>query len=439
MGRKRKLPADPFPVQIEALAENGRGLTQHEGRTLEVFDALAGEQVNARYLFGRRFRGQAQMVDVIEPSPERVSPECAYFGTCSACSLQHLSADGQIRHKQASLLACFEQHGLAPARLLSPLQSTQWHYRRKARLSVRKVKGKGRVLVGFRERDSRFVTDMTTCPVLPEAVSRRIPDLCGLIETMDAAEQIPQIEVSCGDEACALVLRHLAPLTDEDTERLRRFGRSQGLIIMTQGGGPDSVRPIEQESAELSYRLEAYGIEYRFGPLDFIQVHAGLNQLMIAQAIELLDLGAGDNVLELFCGLGNFSLPLARHCASVTAIEGDSDLVSRATSNARLNGVENVRFMQADLYQPPVLEGIPDQHFDRVLLDPPRSGAGPVLQAVSDSGAMKVVYVSCNPETLAEDARSLVRQHGFSLVAAGVMDMFPHTAHVESMALFTRE
>jgi len=439
MARRKRLPAEPFRIRIERLLDNGRGQGVLAGQTLEVHDALPGEAVMARYLFGRRQRGQAQALEVLERSPDRVDARCRHFGTCSACTLQHLAPAAQIRFKQEVMLARLAGQGLVPDRVLPPLQADIWHYRRKARLSVRDVRAKGRVLVGFRERDGRFVADLQECHVLPEAVGFGLARLSRLLGSMDARAAIPQIEVTCGDGLCALVFRHLKDLSREDEDRLREYARETGLAVLLQPGGADSVRALDPARPALSYALPEFGLEYRFLPQDFVQVNAGLNERMVGQALELLDPGPEDTVLELFCGLGNFTLPLARRCRSVTGVEGDAGLVQRARDNARRNAIGNAEFRQADLYSEHGLTAIPPGPFTRLLLDPPRSGAGPALATIVASGAERVVYVSCNPATLAADAASLVGQHGYRLAAAGALDMFPHTGHVESMALFRKE
>jgi 23S rRNA (uracil1939-C5)-methyltransferase len=439
MGRRKNLSPEPFEIRIDALLENGRGTGEHADRRLEVHGALPGEAVMARYLFGRRMRGQAQTLEVLEPSQYRVAPRCPHVGVCSACSLQHLAPAAQIDFKQDVLLGHFRKHAdLEPERLLKPLQADAWNYRRKARLSVRWVRAKGRVLVGFRERDGRFVADIGECHILPVTISERLPDLAALVGSLEGVASIPQIEITCGDDGCALVFRHLESLSATDTEKLRAFARETGLAVLLQPKGPDTVTALEPLDPELGYALPAFGLQYHFQPQDFVQVNASLNQAMITQALDLLELEQGDRVLDLFCGLGNFTLPLAQRCASATGVEADAGLVQRARDNARRNNVRNVSFVQADLYgeEPGTL--LPQEAFDKILLDPPRSGAGPVLSVIGASGAQRVVYVACNPVTLAQDAGVLVGQHGYTLKAAGVMDMFPHTAHVESMAWFER-
>jgi 23S rRNA (uracil1939-C5)-methyltransferase len=439
MAKRKRLPVDPFPMHVDRLLENGRGGGQHEGRMLQVHDALPGESVMARYLFGRRMRGQAQAVEILQPSPDRAEPRCPHFGVCSACSLQHLQLAAQIAFKQEVMLGHLRDQGLRPAALLDPLQADCWHYRRKARLSVRYVAAKGRVLVGFRERDGRCVADMREFHIVPRSINAALEGLSELLNSLDAREQIPQIEITCGDEHCALVFRHLQELTPGDSQKLIGFARATRLAVLLQAAGPDSVQALWPEAPRLAYRLPDFGLEYVFEPRDFIQVNAALNKRMLAQALGLLQLQAQDRVLDLFCGLGNFTLPIAQGCDRVCGIEGEAGLVRRARENARRNGVGNVDYLHADLYAESPALGLPAGPWSKVLLDPPRSGAGRVLDAIGSSGAGRVLYVSCNPVTMAQDGAALVARHGYELAAAGVMDMFPHTAHVESMALFTKE
>ncbi len=442
MGRRQKLPSEPFELSTGALDAKGAASGQHGERSLRVWGALPGERVSARYLFGRRFRGQAETLEVIDASEDRVNAPCPSFGTCSACTLQHLSREGQLAFKQQRLLDLLAEQdpggALQPERILPPLDADRWSYRRKARLSVREVKGKGRALVGFRERDGRFVTDMQSCHTLFPPVAEALPVLAELIGSLDGSASIPQIEATCGDDATALVLRHLEPLTESDLDRLRAFEADSGLRWYLQPKGPDTVAPLEPGPSRLSYALAAEGLRFDFEPLDFVQVNQSLNERMIAQALELLDLRGDDRVLDLFCGIGNFTLPLARRAAGVLGLEGSPDLVQRAESNARANGLENIRFAAVDLYGDSIDGAWPEEAFDAVVLDPPRSGAAPVLDRIAATGARRVLYVSCNPETLASDALELVQHHGFRLAAAGAMDMFPQTTHIESMALFER-
>ncbi|MFT5139534.1 MAG: 23S rRNA (uracil1939-C5)-methyltransferase [Lysobacterales bacterium] len=440
MARRKKLSPDPFKIEIQSLLENGRGSTVYESKNLQVYGALAGESVMARHMFGRKMRNQAETLEVLKPSTQRVEPRCPHFGTCSACTLQHLDYAAQLQFKQKTLLSNLQQQGnVRPEQVLPPLSAGQWNYRRKARMSVRYVKAKERVLVGFRERDGRFVADMGECHTLIARVADRLPEIIALIESLDAIETIPQIEVTSGDDASALIFRHLEPLSEVDIAALKNFARKTGLAVLLQPKGPETVHALEPAKPALNYALPDYDVDFEFEPLDFVQVNGPLNQLMIKQALQLLDLQPQDRVLDLFCGLGNFTLPIARSCKAVTGVEGDETLVQRAIHNANRNGISNAGFIQVDLYsQTAGLVNVPGM-FDKVLIDPPRSGAEQVLPIIASSAATKVVYVSCNPETLGRDAGILVHQHGFRLSAAGMMDMFPHTSHIESMALFERE
>ncbi len=438
MARRRVSP-EPFEVQIDSLDRQGRGRAAHNDRTLLVHGALPGESVRVKNLFGRRFRNQAEVLDVLEAAPERVTPPCPSFGACSACSLQHLAEAEQLAFKQKHLLSLLQESGgLRPERVLPPLSGARWSYRRKARLSVRDVPAKGRVLVGFRERDARFVMDMQTCHTLATPIADALPQLSRLLGSLDARSQIPQLEASCGDEQAALVLRHMEPLSAADQERLQRFELATGLRLYLQPKGPDTVHPLTSGPSQLRYALPAFDLEFRFEPLDFVQVNGSMNQLMIQQALELLALKPEHRVLDLFCGLGNFTLPLARQAGSVLGLEGSEELVARGLENARHNGLDQVSFRAVDLYGEQLQAQWPNETFDAVLLDPPRSGAEAVLPLIAATGASKLLYVSCNPETLASDAALLVRDHGYRLSAAGAMDMFPQTTHIEAMALFTR-
>lgn len=439
MGRGRRLPAEPFDLGIDSLDSAGAGLGQHGERALRVWGGLPGEQVQARYLFGRRFRGQAEVLAVHERSPDRIEPRCPHFGTCSACALQHLDDDAQLAFKQDQLIDELRRAGApTPEKMLEPLSTGRWQYRRKARLSVRNVPAKGRVLVGFRERDGRFVTDMTECHTLAAPVASQLTALSALVGELDARDQLPQIEATCGDDSCALVFRHMEPLSEADVARLRAFEGTTGLRVYLQSKGPETVRPLNEGPSQLSYTLPAHDIEMTFEPLDFVQVNGELNRAMIDQALALLAPEPGDHVLDLFCGLGNFTLPLARRVARVTGLEGADTLVARARESATRNGIDNADFHAVDLYAEPASAQWPVDRADRVLLDPPRPGAGPLLSRIAATGARRLVYVSCNPKTLASDAQELVAEHGFRLAAAGIMDMFPQTAHIEAMALFER-
>ena len=311
-----------------------------------------------------------------------------------------------------------------------------WGYRRKARLGAKYVLKKGKVLVGFRERGSAFVTDLGVCQVLHPKVGDKLPELAALIESLSIREQVPQIEVSMGDTVCALIFRVLAAPTEDDRELLRRFGEAHGFVIYLQPGGADSVQPLDGPPADLFYTLPDLDLRLSFLPQDFTQVNLELNRLMVAQALEMLDPQPEERVLDLFCGIGNFTLPLARRAGQVTGVEGDAGLVARARQNAAANHLDNTRYYTANLYEELDNEPWLLERFDKVLLDPPRSGAMEVLAHLPRLGVRRILYISCYPSTLARDAGILVNELGYRMRSAGVMDMFPHTAHVESIALF---
>lgn len=428
-------------ADIVDLAHDGRGVAQCGGKTVFIDDALPGERVEwTRIKRGRNF-DEGRLERVIQPSADRVVPRCAHYGVCGGCALQHLASEKQIEFKQRQLVEALSRIGqVAPAALLPPLQAEVWGYRRRARLAARWVPKKGRVVVGFRERNTPYVADLRGCEVVQPQVSRLIEPLSELLSRTSIRQRVPQIEVAVADNAVALVIRVLETPSPADMELFRQFGREHALQIYLQPGGYDTVEPIGAEAVPLEYSLGAFGVTLRFLPIDFIQVNGALNALMVERALELLAPGAEESVLDLFCGLGNFSLPLARRAACVVGVEGEAGLVQRARDNARRNGLSNVEFVTANLADPTLADAPwATRQYDKVLLDPPRAGAREVLPLVHRSGARRIVYVSCHPGTLARDAGMLVREHGFRLVCAGVMDMFPHTAHVESIAVFDRD
>lgn len=441
MSRKRR-PQHPVELEltITDLSHDGRGVARHEGKAVFVTGALTGEKVRAQVRVSRKQFDEGTTIEVLTPSPDRVTPTCAHFGLCGGCALQHLSPAAQIAAKQHTLAENFERIGqVQPERWLEPLVGEPWSYRRKARLGVKFVPKKGRVLVGFREAaDPRFIADVSRCEVLVEQVGSRIAAIAELMDSLEARAQIPQIEVAAGDDRTALVFRNLQPLSGDDRAKLLAFGAREGFAVFLQPGGNDTVAPIDGGDPELSFSLPAYGVDYAFRPLDFIQVNGAMNQRMLDHALALLDPKPNERILDLFCGLGNFTLPLARRCAHVVGVEGEAGLVRRAHENAARNGVTNAQFYAADLTsdlrnEPWVREG-----FDALLLDPPRTGADATIPQLPLESVGRIVYVSCHPGSLARDAGILVRDHGYRLVAAGVMDMFPHTAHVESIALFEK-
>jgi len=436
--RNRKLPQVPLTVDIESMSHDGRGIACVDGRSVFIHGALSGERVIFRYtrISGQQAEGRVE--EVLISSPDRVPAQCPQYGVCGGCSLQHQRSDAQIRDKQKVLLSTLDSiGGVTPDRTLPPLASSSiWGYRKKARLGVKYVTRKERVLVGFRERGSGFICDTERCLVLEPKVGELLAPLARMIGGLSIKAQIPQIEVAIDDSDCILIFRLLSPASGDDLQRIAGFCEARGVVPYLQEGGVETVRPLSGAGSDLCYHLPGYGLKFHFLPTDFTQVNSGLNRLMVDHALQLLDPQQKDSVLDLFCGLGNFTLPLARSVGKVTGVEGDAGLVARARKNAVINDIHNVQYYAADLYQP--LENQPwlDTAYGKVLLDPPRSGAQAVLQYMPRISARRIVYVSCYPDTLARDAGELVHLHGYRLAAAGVMDMFPHTAHVESIALF---
>jgi 23S rRNA (uracil1939-C5)-methyltransferase len=438
-----RIDQTPFTAEIIDLSHDGRGVARREGgKTVFVADALPGETVMAKQTARSRSFDEAVTADVLVASPDRVEPRCPHFGTCGGCALQHLEESKQIVAKQRVLRENLERIGkVAPETLLPPLTDAAWGYRRKGRFSVRRVEKKDKTLVGFRERDPRFVADLSVCHTVIPQVGERIEALAALVDGMDARRELPQIEFIAGDptpefNGVALVFRHLQPLSPHDREALVAFAQAHGFAVLLQPGGVDSVHALWPEEPQLAFRLSQWDVALSFRPLDFIQVNAGINDKMIARALDLLDVRPEDRVLDLFCGLGNFSLPLARVARGVVGVEGDAGLVSRARENAARNGLANVQFHAADLAQDLSGEVWMRAGFDRLLLDPPRAGADAVLKQLQLKGLKRIVYVSCHPASLARDAGYLVNERGWKLRSAGVMDMFPQTAHVESIAMF---
>jgi 23S rRNA (uracil1939-C5)-methyltransferase len=435
----KRLNAAPEEAVIVDLSHEGHGVTKLEGKAVFVADALPGERVVLRRVRRHRNFDEAVLESVLEPSPDRVAAPCPHYGSCGGCSLQHLAPAAQLAFKQAQLLESLGRlGGVAPESVLEPLTGPVWNYRRRARLGIKQVARKGRVLVGFRERSAPFVADLHECRILAGPLARLMDPLAALVDGLSIAARVPQAEVAAADDACAVVLRVLDPPAGADLERLRAFEGEQGVRIYLQSGGPGTVAPLTPGLPPLAYRLAAFDVTIEFEPSDFIQVNGALNEAMVARAVERLDPQPGEQVLDLFCGLGNFSLPLARRAGHVTGVEGDAALVARAAGNAQRAGLGNVSFVAADLTTPSADAPWAVRDYARVLLDPPRAGAREALPVVGRCGAARVVYISCHPGSLARDAGILVREHGFRMAAAGVMDMFPHTNHVEAMAVFER-
>jgi 23S rRNA (uracil1939-C5)-methyltransferase len=438
--RRQRLPQEAVEASIEQLTPEGRGFAQVNGKATFIDFALDGERVLFRYSKISSKYDEGRAVEVLEASADRVEPPCEYFGVCGGCSFQHLHPEAQIRAKQRALLNHLQQLAkVQPEQLLEPLRGPLLGYRHKARLGVKYVAKKGKVLVGFREKSAAYLADLHSCRVLHTSVGERLQQLGELIMDMDARQSIPQIEVAVSDRTTSLVFRHLEPLSASDREALITYGQQQDLQIMLQPAGPDSIQPLwPEQPGSLYYELPAHDVRIEFQPSDFTQVNPEINRQMVDRALQFLELQPTDQVLDLFCGLGNFTLPMARQAAHVTGVEGDTAMVKKARDNAALNHIDKVEFHAADLSAD--LTGYPwlNSHYDKILLDPPRSGAMEMLKHLGQLNASRIVYVSCHPATLARDTQVLVHDLGYKLRAAGVMDMFPHTAHVESIAVFEK-
>jgi 23S rRNA (uracil1939-C5)-methyltransferase len=424
-----------FEVTVERLSHEGRGVARYAGKTVFVADALPGERVLARVTRRHRRFDEAVTQTLLAADPTRVSPRCAHASQCGGCALQHLDPAAQLAHKRDMLLEHLRhQAGTQPVEVLAPITGPLWGYRRRARLSVREVPKKGGVLVGFREKSTHYVTEISRCEVLVPDVGERLPVLKALLDSLSIRAHIPQIEVASDGATTLLAFRHLVPPSAADLARLRDFEAATGLRVMLQDGIAAHSTPLGA-AVTLSYRLDDLRLE--FLPGDFVQVNAEVNTRLVARALELLAPDGADEVLDLFCGIGNFTLPLARRCRRVLGLEGDAGLVARATANAAANAVANVDFALCDLADPAQVRARA-RAADLVLLDPPRSGAEATLRGLDLARTQRIVYVSCNPVTLARDAGILVNEREYRLCAAGVIDMFPHTAHVESLAVFER-
>jgi 23S rRNA (uracil1939-C5)-methyltransferase len=435
VSRARVAPA-PFETTVLDLAHDGRGVARLDGKTVFIAGALPGERVVAQRVSSRRSHDEAELVEVLDASVKRVTPRCPHFGTCGGCSLQHLAPEAQLAAKQDTLLDSLQRLGhVTPDQCWAPIPGPSWGYRRRARLGVRKVDKKGRVLVGFRERSAPLLADMDSCAVLAGGVGALLPALAELIASLAIARRVPQVEVAVGDDRTALVFRVLDAPAPADLLALERFGIAQGLDVWLQTGGPETLEPMFPGTPRPSYRIEQFDLRLSFLPTDFVQVNGAVNAAAVARAVELLALAPGERVVDLFCGLGNFSLALARHGARVRGVEGDAALVERARENAAANGLD-AEFHVANLFEDCRALAWAREPCEGLLLDPPRAGAEESIRLVPALQPRRIVYVSCHPGTLARDAGILVNEFGYRLRGAGVMDMFPHTAHVESIALF---
>lgn len=428
-------------VEVYSLSHDGRGIASINNKTTFISGALPQEKVTYKITKKRSNYNEAEMDSIIQASTERTTPPCQHFGLCGGCSLQHMSMETQLQLKQQTLLEQLKHFGqVTPEVILPPLSASEIGYRRKARLGVKFVIKKNKVLVGFREKSSNYLADLERCVVLHPEVGLRLKELSLLIASLEAYREIPQIEVAIGDTDVALVFRHLVNLSDADKQKLICYGQEQQISIYLQPNPPAPITLLWPvcHSDKLRYSLPDYQLEYLFHPLDFTQINLEMNRLMVKQAISLLDLKKDDNVLDLFCGIGNFTLPIARHVHQVTGVEGSDDMIVRASNNAKHNKIENVDFHTANLMETLTNAAWTNRHYNKILLDPPRAGAKEILTYFTKFKTEKIVYVSCNPATLARDAGELVHQYGYQLKQTRIMNMFPHTAHIEAIALFIK-
>ncbi|MEP7312892.1 MAG: 23S rRNA (uracil(1939)-C(5))-methyltransferase RlmD [Pseudomonadota bacterium] len=427
---------------VAALNTEGEGVVR-SGKTAFVAGALPGEEVRFRRGRHNRSHDDGWLLEVLKPSPQRVTPACAHFGVCGGCTLQHLDHAAQLATKDEQLQEALIRVGkVTPLERLPPLQGPVWAYRRRARLGARFVHKKGMTLVGFRERLTSYIAAIDRCEVLAAPVGGMIVELSALISRLSIRDRMPQVEVSVGDAQVALVLRILAPLNDADMAHLREFETAHGVRLYLQHGAPDELQTLDGRDEPLYYDLPEFDVRLQFRPGAFVQVNGAVNRLLVSRVVDLLQLDGGSRVLDLYCGLGNFTLPLARRAAAVIGIEGEAGLVQCARDNAAANRLENVSFHTTNLAGEAaaadcarLAAGI--GNVSHVLLDPPRTGARDILATIAQLAPHRVVYVSCHPGSLARDLGELVNVHGFKLAAAGIIDMFPHTNHVESVALLT--
>jgi len=430
------------PLQIESLDHEGKGIARHDGKVMFIEGALPGESVEASIYRRKPAFEQGFTTRVFRESVARTEPGCAFFGLCGGCSLQHMDLRTQVAAKQRVLEDNLRHIGKVQPELMMPaIHGPDWGYRHRARLTVRNVLKKGTVLVGFHEKRSSYVADMTACKVLPQRMSKLLPLLRELVGSLSIHDRLPQIEIALTDDNDVLVLRNLEALAPEDGQRIRDFADAHRVSIWLQPSGPDTAHPFHPPGAEtLSYTLPEFDVRVSFKPTDFTQVNHSINRVLVRRALGLLDPQPGERIADLFCGLGNFTLPIARSAAQVIGIEGSKGLISRAEENARGNGLSgNTQFLVMDLFKIDAAQWQALGPFDKLLIDPPRDGAMELVKLIGADGPKRIVYVSCNPATLARDAEVLVAVHGYTLKAAGIVNMFPHTAHVESIAWFERE
>ncbi len=439
MSRRSVLPPDPVITTIQDLTHEGYGVAKVDGKTVFIAGTLPGEEVEFQYRVRKRNFDEGKLLRILKTSADRIEPRCPHFAVCGGCNLQHLSPEKQLEFKQKLMLDNLTRLGhVTPLVVAAPVSGSPWGYRRKARLGVKYVTKKEKLMVGFRERDSHFLADLSRCEILAPEVGLQLTTLSNLLRSLSCYQHIPQVEVAVGDNATALVIRHMQPLTEQDTTQLTEFAQQHGYHIYLQPKGLSSIAPLWPLDSALSYRVDNNSIELLFAPTDFVQVNRFVNLAMIDKVVAALNLNSATQVLELFSGLGNFTLPIAKRAGRVVAVEGERSLVQRAQDNAVHNQISNVQHYVSDLTKDVSIFPWFNEKYDRIFLDPPRSGAAELMPLLAAKKTERIVYVSCNPATLARDADILVNQFQYQLSEVAILDMFPHTAHVEVLAIFDR-
>lgn len=434
------MSTEPIIAIIHSFSHDGRGITSIAGKTTFVNGALPGEQVSIKIVKKHRRYNEAELCEILLPAKERTEPPCPHANICGGCSMQHIEMTAQIHFKNQMVHEQLTHFGkVMPQTWLPPILGEPLGYRRKARLGIRYVIKKEKLLVGFREKSSRFLADIENCVVLDPRIGTKLRILAETIQTLSCYQDIPQVEIAASDAVVALIFRHLKPLTENDLACLKQLGQNHQMEIWLQPNAPEVIHKIwpENNHDRLSYFLSDSELKMHFHPLDFTQVNHEINPKMIQSALTLLDLQPTHHILDLFCGLGNFTLPIAKHVEKIIGIEGSQEMVTRATENAEFNHIQNAQFFAANLMDPMLDAHWLKQKYDRILLDPPRSGAKEILPSITQCKAERIVYVSCNPATFARDAGELVHRYHYEFISAGLINMFPHTSHIEMIALFT--
>ncbi len=431
---RKKSPPKEYELNISHYSDDVRGIAKDEGKIIFVEGALVGEQVQATRTKKTANYDEARVLQVISPSPERITPRCEFFGLCGGCSLQYLSAQSQVDIKLDIVKQLFASENITIPTWHAPIMSDIWQYRTKARLGVRHVHKKEKVIVGFREKHSAFLADMDYCHIMHEHIGTQLTTLATMVASLSITDKIAQFEVAVSEGDTVIIIRHLEPLSEADLLILQEYQAKLGIIFYLQSGGIDTITTLDT-TASLYYTHPEFGITLHYEPYDFTQVHLDINRQMVKQAIDFLALESTDSVIDLFCGIGNFSLPIATRAGKVVGIEGDTYLVERAKQNAIHNNLTNIEFHRADLFESVAEFKWAKGHYNKALIDPARSGASEVIPLLPKLGVKTIVYISCNPHTLVRDS-AILQELGYQPHEALIMDMFSHTKHIETMVVF---